>query len=504
MQFFAPGLDLSRVPVWPPDAFALCAGVLQRSGAYLDVVHTWPPTSGDYATTVTDIGRKWRAAAGRDSRAALPRELEEWWTTVFKARDVPLEELTGKDVAKALLQLAIGADEACVGAGFLRTKTTDAFQFWATKNALEDSTLCSSNIAPSRAVVLPKMHTPQTGMTLRSITHNLAFYCPGEVRPRWKWIPALPPEQEIDWNFRLLLLPWPKQFDPKAFRPSRGELTNIPRDFGFFRCDSATAQIDLDEVTKIYRKAETLAGRIDAIVLPELALRPDDPAKIAQQTGAFVVGGCGVPPADRKPGENFAVMCAPGGQSSQHKHHRWRLEERQIAQYDLGERLDPTRQWWEHIRLTNRELNFVAMSEWLLLSFLICEDLARLDPVNQLLHAVAPTLVIALLMDGPQLASRWGARYATVLADDPGSSVLTLTSLGMCMASKVPDKPPSRVVALWKDSMSGPREITLEENMDGIVLCLRREYRTEWAADGRPDDGNTAYLRYHRVIQVQA
>jgi len=52
------------------------------------------------------------------------------------------------------------------------------------------------------------------------------------------------------------------------------------------------------------------------------------------------------------------------------------------------------------------------------LTVLICEDLARLDPVNDLVRAVGPNLVMSLLMDGPQLTTRWPARYATVLADD--------------------------------------------------------------------------------------
>jgi 5-methylcytosine-specific restriction enzyme A len=52
------------------------------------------------------------------------------------------------------------------------------------------------------------------------------------------------------------------------------------------------------------------------------------------------------------------------------------------------------------------------------------------------MRSVGPNLVVALLMDGPQLTARWPARYASVLADDPGSSVLTLTSLGMCLRSR--------------------------------------------------------------------
>ena len=71
--------------------------------------------------------------------------------------------------------------------------------------------------------------------------------------------------------------------------------------------------------------------------------------------------------------------------------------------------------------MRERLLYFVTLNRmtW---SVLICEDLARQDPAADLIRAVGPNLVIALLMDGPQLNGRWPARYASVLAEDPGSS----------------------------------------------------------------------------------
>jgi hypothetical protein len=280
----------------------------------------------------------------------------------------------------------------------------------------------------------------------------------------------------------------------------------MPEKYGFFRCDSTDCAVDIDAVAKVFDEASRVAGHIDGIVLPELSLRPGEPQAIAKKTGvSFVVGGCGISPEHGKPGLNFASVSTPNFSGiEQSKHHRWRLDERQITQYDLGQRLDPSRQWWEHIQVGPRELNFVTLADWLVLSFLICEDLARIDPVNQLLHAVGPSLVIALLMDGPQLASRWPARYATVLADDPGSSVLTLTSLGMCVSSRAPEpgKEPSRVVALWKDAFSGPVQIELPKEKTGIVLNLRRHKIEEFTADGRSDLGETAYLRLHSYQAV--
>jgi hypothetical protein len=103
-------------------------------------------------------------------------------------------------------------------------------------------------------------------------------------------------------------------------------------------------------------------------------------------------------------------------------------------------------------------------------------------------------MIIALLMDGPQLAVRWPGRYATVLADDPGSSVLTLTSVGMAELSRPPGFSPSRTIALWKDAKSGAaRQIDLPVGAEGIVLNLSRQMDEEWSADGRSDGKQAGY-----------
>jgi hypothetical protein len=108
---------------------------------------------------------------------------------------------------------------------------------------------------------------------------------------------------------------------------------------------------------------------------------------------------------------------------------------------------------------------------------------------------VGPTLAVALLMDGPQLLRRWPGRYAAVLADDPGTSVLTITSVGMARLSHPKDVEPSSVFALWNDAKSTPREIGFKDDSAvGVVLKLRRESFEEWTADGRSDFGETSYL----------
>ena len=116
---------------------------------------------------------------------------------------------------------------------------------------------------------------------------------------------------------------------------------------------------------------------------------------------------------------------------------------------------------------------------------LVCEDLARLDEVADLVRRIGPDLVVALLLDGPQLATRWPCRYASVIADDPGSAVLTLTPFGMAVRSRPPGMRRSRVVAHWNDAEAGPREIELARGAAAVLLSASVRSARRWTADGR-------------------
>lgn len=115
---------------------------------------------------------------------------------------------------------------------------------------------------------------------------------------------------------------------------------------------------------------------------------------------------------------------------------------------------------------------------------------------------MGPNLVIALLMDGPQLNTRWAARYASVLAEDPGSSVLAITSLGMAERSRPVLKgtgrraAASRVIALWRDALAGEVEIALDPDEDACVLSLECRKHKEFSADGRDDGEQSVYPVY--------
>jgi hypothetical protein len=128
---------------------------------------------------------------------------------------------------------------------------------------------------------------------------------------------------------------------------------------------------------------------------------------------------------------------------------------------------------------------------------LVCEDLARQEPASRLVRAVGPNLVIALLMDSQQLDHRWPARYASVLAEDPGSSVLSLTSLGMIKLhseNKNHDSPVA--IGLWRDSWqpTRPKEIRLEAGAKAVVLRISQKQRNEYSTDGRKSMATFCYL----------
>jgi hypothetical protein len=188
---------------------------------------------------------------------------------------------------------------------------------------------------------------------------------------------------------------------------------------------------------------------------------------------------------------------------SQAKHHRWRLDKGQVERYGVGGALGEKQWWWESIDIHERQCRFVCVNSWLTFCVLICEDLARQDPVADLVRTVGPNLVIGLLLDGPQHRDRWSARYATVLADDPRSSVLTVTCAGLADLMIAQGTPGPRNVALWKDALSGiVKEIPLHDGAKGIILSLCPFMAKEWSADGRSDNGRTGYLQLTGIHQL--
>ena len=409
-----------------------------------------------------------------------------------------------------LLELCAISDEASYSLGIPPSTDHEYDNFYKhaadlLNNEKYGSTLCDC-IHPSKARVLPKMHTPQSGLTFRSFSLHLALYMSNEMRPQWATVASNPEKHKLT----LLLIPWPYKIDARQFRRVKGEI-QMPPGFGFFEYSPSDGSEIALRTAAILDRARKRVGRIDGVVFPELALSQiqyQQVKRIVLSNSVFLVAGVAsaMSHAGVKANRVHVDLPLPFNPPIPHeyhhvplrqaKHHRWRLDAEQVSRYGLEERLRSAKFLWEHIEIEDRCLYFVTLRPWLTISVLICEDLARPDPVGDLVRAVGPNLVISLLLDGPQLSFRWPARYAAALADDPGCSVLALTSVGMADLSCPRGKKDrgSRLVAFWRDGGSSEGEaIRLPKKNEAIILNVNVEERTEYTADGRNDFGATGY-----------
>lgn len=504
-----------RFARWPPNVFALTSSLMKESGIYRLAVsppdgEVWPP-SKDWEEGVRKTAAEWQewALAG----GAIPPRISACREGLEAIMRQPIRELEDNwDACTAILELHAAADEACAGCGIpfeIDSAKVDKSAAFLVKAAIRlGRTGTLSELSRDTVCVLPKLKTPQVGITLRSLSHHLSAHC-AEVDVEWLYHRMLCPPAERRLN--LLFLPWPEKIEPTAFSPADGSLANMDDSrFGFFRF-SPSSRFPVDRALRVIASAQKRVGEVHGLVLPECAIDQFDLAKLLhdlKKTGiGLVVAGVR---GDRK---NMAYLglrkqTKTTGDDDwvgvrQSKHHRWAINDSQIYSYHLGSALHPGRTWWEDMDVRRRELKFVTANEWLTMCHLVCEDLARQEPVAQIIRSVGPSLVIALLLDGPQIASRWPAQYAAVLADDPGSSVLTVTCLGMALRSRPPGKAESRVVGLWKDAERGMSELTLNSGSSGLLLSISASWTTQWSADGRSDGGATSQLVLSGVEQIE-
>ena len=519
--------DTAKVPafpLWPPDLFALCAYALKQQSRYVRVVSEGWPSSSDADR------EKWLAGISRNAigwlealpprNKKLPLRISKLWKDVVKVLDVPLPDRSSDpwEPDRILMELLSISDEACRYFHRKQSVLQQGNSLFAMAMRYESAarlvrnrqtSLCEE-IPPSRLRVLLKSRTPQRGLTLRSLSLHAALVEGNEINARSRSFSV-----EDDLTANVLVIPWPFTVHPSQLRgvhKSGHAAGALPPDFRFFTFEIRDQSVPAnfwDAVGRLVDQAEVEVGGIRFVILPELSLSKDHADKLAKlldAKGVNLICGVGIPaPATGGFGQNYVAYHMGGGAGiQQHKHHRWKLDESQISQYSAGSRLPIGADYWEHIDLSSRTLTFIDVQSWLKVCALVCEDLARPDPVGDVIRAVGPNLTIALLMDGPQLENRWPARHAMILADDPGSSVLSITSLGMCALSR-PSKGPSRtrVVALWKEGPGGAaQEIELPADRDCLVLSLSMRKSKDWAADGRTRTTATPVLTGIRFYKL--
>ncbi|HRI04881.1 MAG TPA: hypothetical protein PLL77_14170 [Pyrinomonadaceae bacterium] len=433
-----------------------------------------------------------------------------------------------------------------------------------------------------RCRVLPKRHNPSIGITLRSLSSNLAFH-QSAVDVVWRKtvtnnrlgsrLTRATTDTDNDVEkaaVSVLLLPFPLSVKAKDFREDKNDKGKEPvrmsdQDHGFFTYEpfpekneseeehilhDAHQEADVDKVIDLIKAAneELPNSTVDMILFPEAALSLEQfnllkgeltnklenhgkapsvvIAGVRESKDALMKDEDGAINRNKRKIKEFnfprnAVYCQYldtdkkkyyekyhedselTAKYKQYKHHRWRFDSSQIRRYGLSSVLDPKKVWWESIKIPKRRVSFLNVGDRLTISHLICEDLARQDPIAELVRAVGPSLVIAILMDGPQLRNRWSSRYATVLSEDPGSSVITLTSLGMVKRYQSEFGKASRTIGLWNDNRAGDsREIELAQGAEAVLLTLSLDREPEKTADGREEEHPTSVLHLNDVIQI--
>src|SRR5215471_13344558 len=531
--------SLSGVPFtdeileWPADLFAITNVILKRTEVYRFVFSPpggaeWPPKRfASWSDAVEDAGRQWSVWL-EDRKSPFPKLLAEEWSIFRERAETPLEDLAeGRHwrMCEAVLTLHAIADEACAGLGMALDRSDGkGCLYRARGRELLARTGSLARIHSNCMRVLPKARTPPKGTSLRAFSRYVCVQRPG-VKVGWYKIPVR--RTGTDPRARhsnLLLLPWPLRVREADFRPVEGPGQWLSREpFGFFEF-APSERLDLDLVRQIILAAKDEVDSVDVVILPESAINETDVDILetlldSHGVAALVTGVRQHSKKQGQPSGNWVhTGYNPGLQKGtspasptrerwfhvrQNKHHRWSLDERQIYQYHLGGALHPHIRWWEAMDVPRQTVQFAVLGDEITLVSLVCEDLAQIDDLAEVIRSVGPTVVITPLMDGPQLSSRWAARYASVLADDPGSAVLTLTSFGMVQRCRPHGRDSAPVIALWKDPVQGIREIHLEGGDQGVLLTVCGDRSPRRTADGRWPVYNSTHYFDVAVHQVR-
>ncbi|MDO9280674.1 MAG: hypothetical protein Q7U06_02130, partial [Pseudomonadota bacterium] len=281
-----------RCPTWPPDLFALAARILERTGAHVHIVNHWPLEAGggdgdwraEVARTADDWLRRLASPSADWTRFLLgnvqlrikpPPPVESWWAELCEDWDAPLAALRANErprLLQALMGLLAVSDEVCAGVGFGASDAPFLDLAMLVLQPRQAGLTVCLEVHPAKARVLPKQHTPQRGMTLRSLSVHLALADHDDLAAVWHQFPGALPRSEMN----LLLLPWPLTVEARQFvvhAQPHDHRCALPEPYGFFRfcpdIDPATAAREVDAALE---RAIRTVGRIDAIVLPELAL----------------------------------------------------------------------------------------------------------------------------------------------------------------------------------------------------------------------------------------
>ncbi|HAU8253907.1 TPA: hypothetical protein I7148_21890 [Vibrio vulnificus] len=496
--------DLNCILSWPPNVFLILYGLLEFSDKYRLIVS---PQSGEWRSADRESGEKLSSAWSELIRAQRQKDtpkdialLVDALKTIFTPANLKTciyKLCEDHDFVKAVFKLVISIDELFNNINISDEKPTSDFHFYVkAREVVFDNINNLANNSGKTGVVTYKHLVPQSGLTLNNLTQFITFLKP-TVKPHIT-INRVKRRRFSKSSYNIVFLPWPVDIESDSFTKSHHS-SNIETDeyFDFFDYKPKKEISEKNFILTIISAIERI-GFIDLIVLPECSVSMEKLEKLkdllfdcfGNRAPALLAGVYG---PDGIHSKNIASLSFIGESEKfdtieQYKHHRWFLDGDQLTNYNLANALDPGKKWWENIKIGRRKLVSLHTREGIRVCPLICEDLARQEPVAQAVRAVGPNLVISLLLDGPQIEQRWPGKYASVLSEDPGSSVLSVTALGMTLRSTGTGFAPSRQVALWSESGKKPETLSLDTDSAGIVIQLETSNEKMWTIDGRSRD----------------
>lgn len=536
--------NLSEIFSWPPNVFLILYTLFEYTDKYRLLVSPqkhfeWGSTDRQQSLKLSDewkiylenvsIGDKvsYNDISSVASKGSDFSNLESELANAFSLQNLDknvYDLLNDHSFSKSAFRLLVSVDELFCGINICDYKFDSALSFWLlirTASMLSSVTqkdtdfIGSPNLADNNAqfgFVTFKTSVPQTGLTINNLSHNLTVIKPS-VKPRV--VANKLKSTSFDKNsYNILFLPWPLEVDSKSFRQSQDRQIDMDDYFDFFDY-SPTSEIKISHFYSSLITTIERVGKIDLIVLPECAINDkmfmrlkdilfeafgeNSPSLLAGIYGDDIENACA---------KNAAKLAFIGETKrfdsvEQKKHHRWFLDRNQLRAYNLAGALDPGKKWWENISVDRRNLLIVHTLNGVRLCPLICEDLARQEPVAQAVRATGPNLVVSLLLDGPQLKGRWPGKYSAVLSDDPGASVFSVTALGMTMRSTGLGDSPSRGVALWSEPNKGSETLELDNNCIGIIVELEICENDMWSIDGRIKKKPILRKKYHSSIPLE-
>lgn len=383
------------------------------------------------------------------------------------------------------------------------------------KNRLEKKNIESTliNLADNDSkygIITRKYNTPQSGLTLNNLTQNLTF-----IKPTVRYthnINKFDKNKHIEKNYNILVIPWPFEVKDEYFSPSHTKNNHMNDYFDFFDYNPKD-NFNIRDFLSFILSAVKRVGVIDLIVFPECSLSENQFNSFKQKLYEIFNKNApailsGVYGKDAEHGKNSAVLgfideTLRFNTIIQEKHHRWFLDRNQLRNYNLSTSLNPGKKWWENIAIRRRKLTTLETANGVILCPLVCEDLARQEPVAQAVRAIGPNLVISLLLDGPQIAPRWPGKYAAVLSDDPGSSVLSVTALGMTQRATGLGHEPSKDIALWSEPGKPSETLQVSSKSGALLIELELESTKMWSLDGQFEEKSVLRKKMHTTFDLE-